>query len=338
MCTVLMLALDTHATLGRPLGRQLHVQLDNTTAENKNRTLIGLVALLVAWHVFDSATVFFMPVGHTYNDLDATFGPLITALLATVVPTISALLKFIQRTLSIKKIRVVRNLQHLWDFTAFLEPHMHKIQGFANTQQSSGMHEFLFSRDPQGDVRMHARQSSQASTWFPEGDGDLVFKSIPSPSAAPPIASIKDDFEWERAEVAVNVRRWLPYLGMSPPELATAEAEWETIFQELPLDGDISSLPDTQLLVWPTLPTRDHTSSACTSQNRSEAGKPLHTILYCIALGASIICSTSLKVPCSCLTPFHIIPILEIMLHACMICSMYIPPMTMQVLFSTVWT
>lgn len=272
VCTVLVLALAAHAALGRPLGRQLHLQLDNTTAENKNRTLIGLVALLVAWKVFDSATVFFMPVGHTYNELDAAFGPLITTLLACVIPTVSALLKFIERTLAIKRVRVVRNLPHLWDFRQYLEPHMHNISGYANTQQSSGMHEFLFTRDPEGAVRMHCRQSSQASTWLPEGAGELVFKTVPSPSEAPPIAPIKDDYEWERAEVAVNVRRWLPYLGLSPSEFAAAEAEWEKTFEELPLDGDISTVHEK--LVWNTLPTQGNNYNHSVADRGTYARSP----------------------------------------------------------------
>ena len=36
VCTVLMLSLFTHVGLGRILGAELHLQLDNTTAENKN--------------------------------------------------------------------------------------------------------------------------------------------------------------------------------------------------------------------------------------------------------------------------------------------------------------
>ena len=86
--TVLFLALMTHVALERPLGRRLHLQLDNTTAENKNQTIIGVIALLVVWGVFHEAVIFFMPVGHTYNELDAAFNPLITSLLRVVVSTV----------------------------------------------------------------------------------------------------------------------------------------------------------------------------------------------------------------------------------------------------------
>lgn len=256
ICTVLMLTLSAHVVLGRPLGKRLHLQLDNTTSENKNKTLLGFVALLVAWEVFDSATIFFLPVGHTYNELDGAFGPLITTLLKTVIPTISAMLCFIESVLASKKVRVVRNIPHVWDFNTYLEPHMHSIGGFTNTQQSSGMHEFHFKRDTQGQVRMLARQSSQASTWHTEGEGDLVFKSVPEMSVAPPIAPMNKDAAWDRLGVSVNVRRWLPYLGLSPKDLNDAELEWERVFASLPPDGDVTRLPSNEIMEWPSLPCR----------------------------------------------------------------------------------
>lgn len=80
VCTVLMLTLAHHVAVGRPLGRRLHLQLDNTTAENKNSTVLGFVALLVQWGVFAEASIFFMPKGHTFNLLDQTFSPLILLL------------------------------------------------------------------------------------------------------------------------------------------------------------------------------------------------------------------------------------------------------------------
>lgn len=250
VCTVLLLSLRAHIDLERPLGTKLHLQLDNTTAENKNSTVLGLVAALVAWGVFREASIFFMTVGHTYNELDAAFAPLIDAILSNVVPTISSLLEFVPVALTSKRVRVVKNLDHLWDFTSYFKQHMHDIAGFTVTQQSSGMHEFYFSRSSSGDVRMSARQSSQAANWLPQGEGDPVFRSVPDPSAAPPIAQICADVAWERASVAVNVRRWLPFLGMAPEQLNQAIAEWERVFESLPPDGDISRLKDDQLMPW----------------------------------------------------------------------------------------
>lgn len=254
VCTVLMLTLAAHVALNRPLGRRLHLQLDNTTSENKNKTVLGLVALLVAWGIFEDATIFLLPVGHTYNELDAAFSPLIKFVMGIAIPTLIALLSAVERALATKKVRVVRRLPHLWHFSTYLEQYMYDIDGFTNTRQSSGMHEFYFSKDSEGLVRMLARLTSQASTWLPEGDGDLVFREVPNPAVAPPIAPIARDTEWGRTSVSVNVRRWLPFLGLRMEEQAQAEEEWDNVFNSLPQDGDVSQ--QQECLEWPALPVR----------------------------------------------------------------------------------
>lgn len=52
----------------------LHVQLDNTSKDNKNHTVFGFLAWLVAEGHFVNATISFLPVGHTHEDIDALFG------------------------------------------------------------------------------------------------------------------------------------------------------------------------------------------------------------------------------------------------------------------------
>jgi len=92
-----MLTLLKRVELGRPLGSTLHLQLDNTTGENKNATVLGFMALLVHWGVFAEAILFFMPKGHTFNLLDQTFGPLINAMKARVMATMSDLLEMMHQ-------------------------------------------------------------------------------------------------------------------------------------------------------------------------------------------------------------------------------------------------
>ena len=53
---------------------RLHVQLDNTTKENKNHTVFAFLAWLVQSGNFHKVTVSFLPVGHTHEDIDALFG------------------------------------------------------------------------------------------------------------------------------------------------------------------------------------------------------------------------------------------------------------------------
>ena len=50
------------------------MQLDNTSKDNKNHTVFGFLAWLVAEGHFAKATVSFLPDGHTYEEIDALFG------------------------------------------------------------------------------------------------------------------------------------------------------------------------------------------------------------------------------------------------------------------------
>eukprot|EP00965_Chrysotila_dentata_P181657 5997071-Pleurochrysis_carterae.AAC.1 len=99
----------------------------------------------------------------------------------------------------------VKELHALWDFTAWLEPHMYELRGFATGQFGDGMHEFLLSKDAQGIVRLHLRKSSQAYTWIFEGPGYEVFSSDPGPGP-PPLAAFKEDRQWQRETVESTVR------------------------------------------------------------------------------------------------------------------------------------
>lgn len=51
----------------------LHLQMDNTAKDNKNHYLVGFCGMLVAERVFQEVRVFFLPVGHTHQEIDATF-------------------------------------------------------------------------------------------------------------------------------------------------------------------------------------------------------------------------------------------------------------------------
>ena len=51
----------------------LHLQVDNTSKQNKNKFMIGYLACLVKWHVFSQVYLSFLPVGHTHEDVDQYF-------------------------------------------------------------------------------------------------------------------------------------------------------------------------------------------------------------------------------------------------------------------------
>lgn len=51
----------------------LHLQMDNTSKDNKNHYLLGFSGMLVAERVFREVHAFFLPVGHTHQEIDQTF-------------------------------------------------------------------------------------------------------------------------------------------------------------------------------------------------------------------------------------------------------------------------
>jgi len=55
------------------LPRNLKLQLDNTTKQNKGQYLFGYLSLLVEYGVFESVEVSYLPVGHTHEDIDQFF-------------------------------------------------------------------------------------------------------------------------------------------------------------------------------------------------------------------------------------------------------------------------
>lgn len=118
----------------------------------------------------------------------------------------------------------------------------------------SGMHEVMFRKDDKGEVRMWLRKSSQASNWLPEGDGYLVFKSLPT--GPPAVAHAKKDREWKRSSVEATVREWYRYMTVTQEEAAQIRQSWEKRFDSLPPDGACDQLPPSEQLKWRALPRR----------------------------------------------------------------------------------
>lgn len=74
MCTALWLQLEQLRYEHGEHNRDLIVQVDNTVSEAKNNYLVGFLGMLVARGVLSTATLLFMPVGHTHIKIDMVFG------------------------------------------------------------------------------------------------------------------------------------------------------------------------------------------------------------------------------------------------------------------------
>ena len=274
-CTVLYLSLLFMVAAGLPIGEKFNLLLDNTSGtlisnplsltqhltlssclpgDNKNNEMLFFLAWLVASGYVNEASFFCMQKGHTYCRIDQSFRTLIVQLLSTAVWTVTQLCLLISRYLRPYGCRSCVELHHFWDWKGFFAPHVHeRFTGFATGQFGSGMHEFVFRKDHEGNVRFYARQSSAASSWLPEGEGYLVFKSIPT--GQPGIAKAKEDTKWGRSTVIQTVQSWFRFMPVTEAALVGIKQDWNQRFSDLPpADGDLSQLRADMKLAWADLP------------------------------------------------------------------------------------
>eukprot|EP00965_Chrysotila_dentata_P256051 6212419-Pleurochrysis_carterae.AAC.2 len=124
--TALLLVFEKTAQTNGQLGSRLHVELDNTCGENKNKTVIAFLAWLVYADIFQEAGFFRMMKGHTFTILDQSFGTPIKAMKKHAVYTILRMLQLIAcaRLLLVYpcQYNVVdcRKLHCLWGFKSWL--------------------------------------------------------------------------------------------------------------------------------------------------------------------------------------------------------------------------
>eukprot|EP00965_Chrysotila_dentata_P112511 3719350-Pleurochrysis_carterae.AAC.1 len=69
--------------------------------------------------------------GHTFTILDQSFNTLLSQLLQESIYTMSGLLRLMFQFLRPYNVVDVRELNCLWDWSAFFEPHAEKLSGFA---------------------------------------------------------------------------------------------------------------------------------------------------------------------------------------------------------------
>ena len=119
----------------------LYLQVDNCTRENKNTFLFCYLECLVAWGVFQEIFVSFLPVGHTYADIDQAFSCTSRRLHSNDAATIEDLHKELRSSFTPEPF-VVRML-HVVNFSALckLENSIGRVKPFSKYRY------FRFYRD-----------------------------------------------------------------------------------------------------------------------------------------------------------------------------------------------
>ena len=282
VATVLYLSLLAHAASGRPLGRKLFLQLDNTCGENKCQAILAVVGWLVQVFSFDEAFINCCPVGHTFTILDESFNTLISGMNQGTLATVEEMLECIQERMRAYQCQEVTELKAVFDFTTWFKPIMHIIEGIARRGALgglySGMGQFLFSRDAVGKVRLKMRTGPTATTWIPESEGYLLFHEgqLESPvglgEAGPPLAALKSFAAWQKETTVANVRRWLPFLGADLSAQREAAAKWEARFASV--TQTVTDLQTKSPTVWQGPPERREVATGAREIGGDGARRP----------------------------------------------------------------
>ena len=115
----------------------LRVQLNNCAKDNKSRYVFAYGSLLVVKDIFKEVFVSFLLVGHTHDDIDASFGRWIMKLREEEFPTISLLMK--SYTDFGKRFRHPHMIEEVPDFKAFIGRYIrsgaHQLIGHTKAQQ-----------------------------------------------------------------------------------------------------------------------------------------------------------------------------------------------------------
>jgi hypothetical protein len=130
-CEILCRALDQVRAIskktGRSMPRHLVIQSDNTTAQAKNSIVSLFLAFLVAKGIFATATINFLTVGHTHEDVDRLFALILLLVLRPLSwETPKELNELIQKALipsceAKKEELIVEEVGQIHDFDAWLQ-------------------------------------------------------------------------------------------------------------------------------------------------------------------------------------------------------------------------
>ncbi|XP_061195044.1 uncharacterized protein LOC133203240 [Saccostrea echinata] len=139
-----------------------YIQADNCARENKNKFVLGFCELLVTLDIFKEVHLSFLHVGHTHEDIDASFSQLSMKLRKSDAETMPKLLSLLNGA---------KQLRGLFDIKTWLEPCLNQIK-----KHSKPLH-FKFNRDISQRVVMHYRPNS-SRPWTPTVE--TMLHAVPS--------------------------------------------------------------------------------------------------------------------------------------------------------------
>lgn len=185
---------------------ELHITIDNTSGENKNKYVFAFAAWLVASGKVKQVRIFFLKVGHTHVIIDQIFGNIAVSLKGREILTCEELEQIINETCDAHPqwaAQKVRRLYSLFDVKQWTDDAMgHAVfrnanRACAGDEQGSynGMYDFLFKTHPTYRVAVSYREDAQFP-WRPYDSpgGCKVINNLPE--APPELAPLKSKSQW----------------------------------------------------------------------------------------------------------------------------------------------
>jgi hypothetical protein len=171
VCTSSLPEPPSELVCAKALPPTLHVQLDNCAKDNKCRYVFCFWSLLVAKEIFKEVFVSFLMVGHTHDDIDASFGRWNMKLHEEDFLTIPLLMK---SYMDLDHMPVIPHMiEEMPDFKAFIKPYMlkrrNRLVGHTKAKQ------FRFYMRDDGLPAMQFKLLCTFPNWGPDA-GILVWR------------------------------------------------------------------------------------------------------------------------------------------------------------------
>jgi hypothetical protein len=164
ICTQCLGDIPSEPIEAQPLPPVLHVQMDNSWRENKNRYVFCFWSLLVARRIVKEVVVSFMIVGHTHDDLDASFGRWSMHLREEDHATLPSLM---QSYMKLERGPFIPHLvEEVPDFKAYVKPYI-KMKKGQLVGHSHGR-QYKFFMDDNGWPIMQYKLACTDMSWMPE--------------------------------------------------------------------------------------------------------------------------------------------------------------------------
>lgn len=170
---------------GRTKASTLYVQADNKVAENKNKYTFCFWTMLIQQGVFSDVFLYFLPPGHTHEDVDQLFSTFKKALKYKSALGLPELLELIQNSFVVEEetVPVMEAVEIVYDWKTFFRQHMNNIHYFTQPRC------FHFYRNSEGKVVFRAKAGATNGVWDEEIQilpDNLAGFPQPIPSAALP--------------------------------------------------------------------------------------------------------------------------------------------------------